>query len=908
MKGFIDQVAAETAGLPPRDTLVIFPTQRACQVYRERLAKLFGKVSWLPTCLPVRDLLSKLEVPPVQDDLGLLLRLYAVHCRLFGQEEFSSFQSYGEQVLDDFNEIDRQLLHAAFLFEEISDLKTLEERFAPGAEEAEYLKRFWSEFIRTPHTPLQHSFLKYWKQLPQLYRTFREELQREGLAFEGMAWRLAVEDTKRLHFFDRFQQVVFAGFYALTKTEEKLLAYLQVTGKLKVYIDADPYYISPFHEAGMFFRKGALSDASLPWTRPHFEIPKESYRTIACNGRYALCLQMAQDLRKAIDSGADATEINDAVIVLADEGLLFPFMHHCSRLEIALNPSMGFPLKHHPALRLLHLMRQFRKLSATDSSGAAAYRLKEETLADPLVKRFLQGTPPTAEGFGFILPDSGTRHIGSEKKKILEVLEAFHFKEDEWMNRLQEHLILSVKNCFAVLELHEEELQIDNWWSLFLHALEMLRVPFDAKEGIPVMGFLETRVLDFKSVYIAPLNEGALPSGSVSKSLIPYSLRKAHHLPCSEEQDAITAYHFFRLLQRARQINLYYNSNLNDTGGGEKSRYLFQLHHEIIEKYPPQSCSILQQESRMTAASPAPILVMKSPAILQQMTALYVEGHTGDTLFPGLSASAINSYISCSLRFYFDQLARIRPDDKTEGLSAGHFGNVLHKAMELSYREGEVVDAGRIDTLLDLLPETMNQAVEIAYRKPAGSGHDYLMKGVLTELVKRIFLHDRDESPFSILGLEEKLKTTVPVQGLGRVFLKGIIDRIDVYQGYLRILDYKTGQEKLKDTEEVELIFRDTRYKLNLQLMLYTLLVRDSFPENDKPLKTGIFKMREFDEGVSWLQEGHAVREEQLAAFREMLIRLITELFDGAVPFRQTDDLKQCRFCDYKNLCSRQSL
>ncbi|MBK7964429.1 MAG: hypothetical protein IPK10_03360 [Bacteroidetes bacterium] len=298
--------------------------------------------------------------------------------------------SYGQQIIDDFNEIDRQLLNADQLFEEIYDLRTLDERFEPGAEEAEFIKAFWSEFIRTPHTPLQHSFLKYWKQLPVLYKEFKEVLNKENQAYEGMAWRMVADTMNEQTFFEAFDHVAFCGFYALNKSEEKLMIHLREKGKLHLFVDSDEYYATPkHHEAGMFFRRGLLADDTLSWRNNLFSIPKESYTVKGCSGAYALTCELAQDIHRLVSTNPSIQKSNSLVIVLADESLLFSLFQQCQRLGVNLNPSMGFPLKYHPAFKVLNAIRQFRKLRKEDINDLVKYRQLEELYQEPLIKRFL---------------------------------------------------------------------------------------------------------------------------------------------------------------------------------------------------------------------------------------------------------------------------------------------------------------------------------------------------------------------------------------------------------------------------------------------------------------------------------------------------------------------------------------
>ena len=913
MNSFIEALVDESVTLSPLETLVILPTQRACQEYRISYARKKSKASFLPEVIPVQELIGKLEVSEIEDDLGLLLRLYRIYTQTFGPEDFGAFQAYGEQVLKDFSEIDRQLIPTDLIFREISDLKELESVFAPDSEELMHLKNFWSEFLRDPRTPLQHSFLRYWKQLPVLYKLLNEELDKAGLSYEGKAWKTAVASPSTLRYFDKFTQVIFAGFYALNTTEEKLLDILEEKGKLRLYKDADALYVNiPQHEAGMFFRRGKMAEADILWTSQHLEKPKDSYIVTGCSGMTALCLQLAADLHLLSTSHAALSthQHDDAVVVLADESLLFTFLQHCDRLNLPVNPSMGFPLKHHPLLRVFHLLRQLLRLGSEHQQGATAHRLRDEIASDPflLMERNGRTAPPgttTLPSIFRFYPPS----ISVLKSGLDQFLKSFHFDDSSWVYRIHRHLALGMEEVCQQLERHEAQLTTEVWFELLLNEIEKVRIPFASREGIPVMGFLETRNLDFKHVYIAPLNEGSLPSASGSHSLIPYSLRKAYRLPCTEEQDAITAYHFYRLLQRAKHVRLYYNTLTGEMGGGERSRYLHQLHHEIITRYPPAFVQYRQQHDLPDPIAAEDILIQKTPEILDVLRNKYLDVPANTSRQHGFSASALNSYIACSLRFYFDQVANIRPEKESTTLSAGDFGSVLHKTMELAYAGYSLLDTQKVEDSLKKLPAFMEEALKMEYDHPTDSGHDYLMKGVLTELVKRVLTYDLEQVPVELVGLESKLSMTLKIPGAPAALIKGVIDRVDIREGRLRILDYKTGVEKLSDCNDTNELFTKPGYKLNLQLLLYVLMVRHHFTNlKTLPAVAGIFKLREFDNDITWLNKGMPIEDALMDAFENRLVQLIQEIFNPEIPFAPTSDVKRCKYCDYKVMCNRQSL
>lgn len=915
MKSFLEKVTDDLLPIESRKLLVIFPTQRACREFKRIYAAKTARVSTLPAVIPISELLEQFDTPVVADDLTILLELKKVYDALYTPEKIESFLSFGQQLLDDFNEIDRQMIPTEYLFQEVRDMKELDERFTPGAEEADYIRSFWKEFLTTPYTPLQASFLQYWKQLPAIYSGLRSRLEEKNIAYEGMAWRKAAGSISKQAFFEQFDQVAFAGFYALNTTEEVILNYLKSKNKLLLFADADPLYCdNSTHEAGMFFRRGFFANQPFAGKEEYFSIPKTSYSVKGCAGRFSIARELALSLQNDIAIEASNGVKKSRIIVLADETLLYPFLHQSALLGINLNPSMGFPLKHHPVYRLLQVIKTCRKYPSDELTEVLITRYTQEFTADPLVQAITfnseQSDTLLSEQLVLFIREllfPKDRSPEAEAGRLFDFIKKISFEKEQWMYDVHVHCIHALETGIKLIRQHQDELPNSTWWELLLEHLSRQRVPFlaDRETGVPVVGFLESRILDFDAVYIAPLNEGTLPSHAVSKSLIPYSLRKAYHLPCKEEQDAVTAYHFYRLLQRAADIQFFYNTDLNATGGGERSRYLFQIQKDILEKNPPAMIKYEQQEAFIQPDSTTTISIAKSDAVLGKLRAKFDGSIKESGRAGGFSASAINTYILCPLKFYFDQIAGIRPDQEVPGLTGGNFGNVLHKSMETAYLNGGLIQKDDVLLLHARVAEIVESAVKSEYELPASSGHDYLMKGVITELVKRIFKFDESHTPFEIMGLEEELIVRFNSEKSGPFAIKGIIDRLDIYDDAIRVLDYKTGNDKITQELEPDVIFTDPEHKLNLQLILYVLLVSEYYPDLQYPVKAGIFRMRQFDEEVAWLNDGYPLENSYLEKFKSRLIELVDDIFNASKSFDQTKDPENCRFCDYRQLCGR---
>jgi ATP-dependent helicase/DNAse subunit B len=430
------------------------------------------------------------------------------------------------------------------------------------------------------------------------------------------------------------------------------------------------------------------------------------------------------------------------------------------------------------------------------------------------------------------------------------------------------------------------------------------------------MGVLETRNLDFKNVFILSLNEGSFPSFGSKNSYIPFTIRKAYGLPTVDHQDAMYAYLFYRVLQRAENIFLFYNTETDVLGQGESSRYLKQL---IYESGLPLERKILHDPIQPTLASP--IVINKDKDVIEALVRL----SEGNVRFKGISPSALNTYIECRLRFYLRHVAKIKePEEVEEDLDARVLGNFLHGVMELFYRKiqqrknSSLIEAKDLENTGDIVDALIDQVFKEAYdlnpSKPVQyEGQRLIVREVVKRFAHKILEMDKLYAPFSIELLEQGgLNYNVRInQFPGSVVLSGKIDRVDRKEGLVRVLDYKTGKDKL-DFESIESLFRrdGKRNKAAFQTMLYALLYRVSTPRSyskiipglinrmnlfDKDFKVGFKLGKDFVEDV----------EPMLLEFDDRLKLLLEELYDPAVPFDQTTDIETCRFCSYQGICYR---
>jgi CRISPR/Cas system-associated exonuclease Cas4 (RecB family) len=464
------------------------------------------------------------------------------------------------------------------------------------------------------------------------------------------------------------------------------------------------------------------------------------------------------------------------------------------------------------------------------------------------------------------------------------------------------------------IQKHHQQLEPRTLARLIIQSFEQLKIPFSGEptKGLQLMGFLETRALDFERVILVSTNEGKLPRGNRHTSYIPYAVRKAFKLPTFEEQDAIYAYHFKRVLQRAKDIIVLYNTEVAIDGSGEKSRFIWQL----IESFPKDSISQhVYQMSLSKLPASATLEIQKSSKVVEMMQRFLVDNGEEKSLSP----TAVRHYLDCSLRFYFRYLVSIREREKESSeLDPRDFGNIVHHGLERLYQPltGETVSRDRIKELLDsqVITEAVDWAIKNHFKKSSFSvieGKDLLHEQIIQKLIYKVVEKDLREAPFTLTGTEIKITSDLEFNPGKAVRLEGTLDRVHVANGIVHIVDYKTGKADLISNKAfrndivqyVQAHFDEPRYKSGFQGFFYGYLWGKNNGKN--PVKLGVYPLKKVNDGTRWLNHESVVPPSGFKEFERLLITTLKELFDETVPFTQTDDTDRCRYCTYKEICQR---
>lgn len=938
---FLQNVAAEIIS-KGGNHLVVAPNRRALVFLRDAL----GEKAVNTHFFTIEDFIcgfSELRLASKVELIPILHQVYQQHVGFDGDvselESLVDFFFWGDMLLKDFDLIDHYAQNPKIVFRDIAQLKELDDVFSALSEEQiQYLEKFWGDVEGKADN--KSKFLYLWRKLYPVYEAFKSELLQAGIAYGGMLYHSVVKalqegllNAKVAQYKNR--QIHFVGFNALTKTEEQVLSYFVANCMAKVSWDIDGLYVnSDYQQAGIFFREyqaHPVLGKTFP-KRISSSIEGKKVHIISS----ATNIGQVQTVSELLKSNGGKPEQN--LVVLADEKLLTPVMGAVAPHFDAINVTMGYSLSQTPLASLLELFFELA-LSKNDEGyyhkplcslldhpylqvllGEQAVSVKEFIVENNWVR-----VPEIyLQSFGWfkeLLEVEQVNELPFKAKTLLEVLSVQKAMSDLDKDYLLYFLDFLGKLSPVFERLRTFEGKMSNgtarsFIKLFRQLLNIEKIPFegDPMRGVQVMGVLETRNLDFKNVYILSCNEGVFPQGASVGSYIPFSIRKAYGLPVNEHRDAMYAYLFYRLLQRSENVYLIYNSSKNALGQGELSRFAQQL---TIE--PGVEVVFGTQVSELGKIDSNAIEVSKTEEILNNIKSL---------LASGVSPSALNAYLECSLKFFFKYVLKYTEKNAIEeDLDARVLGNIMHRCMELMYGDSMkfTKDNTITKSMILSLKSNFDLYVDSAFRETYGidgtkavvyTGQRLVVKEIVKQFIDRILDIDLDHAPFQVEGLEQKgLKLELATTEGELCTVTGIIDRTDSKDGHVRIVDYKTGKDEL-NFKDIESLFErgSKRNKAAFQTLLYAFLYAASVKDaKGKPITSGLYNRANLfaENFVFGLTENGQLIEDAMQLkekFIEQLKIVLSELTSKETTFNQTEDLQSCRYCEYAKICSRQNL
>jgi hypothetical protein len=937
------------------DLCIVFPNRRASLYFKKYLSELSDKPMWSPETTTINELMQDISGLTIADNIKLLFELYRIYKKAKKSEEsFDDFYFWGEMMLNDFDDIDKYLVNPEDLFKNLKSLKSIQDQFNYLSEEqVEAIKQFWQSFDLEKQSTHQDDFISVWNILHEIYKQLNSKLNELGIAYEGMIYRTVADKIKGNEKIDLpHTKYVFAGFNALNNCEKKLFDYLNNNKLADFYWDYDQTYINNHnHEAGLFLReninqyKQPLSISSKDIFKSLSE--KKNIEIISVPSDVGQAKVITQKLKEAVENISESP--NKTAIVLADEELLVPVLHSVPDTVDKVNITMGYPVNNTPVYSLLEHVIDLQRNAKETKNGTTFYHKnviavlnhqyvnaqfsKEATELLQFIKKnnkivITREELAKCDFFKVIFTKVNTYLELSEY--MLNILHAVYNslqstgKEDTIHTTSLEkeyiyHIYLSINRVKDVLQEQKVEIKTETYIRLIRKIIRNLRIPFTGEplSGLQIMGILETRLLDFENLYITSVNEGVFPKTDAALSFIPYNLRRGFGLPTIEYQDAIYAYYFYRLLQRAKKVTILYNSSAEGLQTGEMSRFLYQLKFE--SGFDIQEHSLKYD---INIAQAKEITIDKTEEVIQKLSKFL---STGEKF---LSPSALSTYLRCKMQFYFKYVAELREQDElSEEVDAPLFGNILHQAMHYVYNDfiGKEISQ---DDILSISKSTgkINTAIDQAFKdeyfkggsKINYSGKNIIIRELIEKYIYQILKVDESLAPFQIVSLEDTYKIEIPINTNGKsetVKLGGLIDRVDLQDNRIRIIDYKTGSDKL-EFKNVEALFSDKKNDQNsavFQTFLYSQFYKATMVPQI-PITPGVYSVRkiyntDFDCRIT---QNENRKKSIINSFDEIaedfntnLNQLVSDIFNPDLSFTQTEEIKNCEYCAFSKICHR---
>ena len=952
MKAFLQEVAEYLSNKYNNDFTkirLVFPNRRSILYFNKYLSNYVSEPLWAPECITINRLFEEHTQWAQAEELLLVFNLYKAYCKETGSNEsFDAFFTWGKMLVSDFDDIDKYLIDPTDLFRNIKDLKELEVFMNGFSEEDEaIIKGFWGHIIDSRDSDEKQIFTKLWSQLLAIYKRYKLGLEQQKIAYQGMIYRNVVENIDQCEFEANYW---FIGFNALNKCEKSLLSKLKKSDKANFLWDYDTMYVNnPLHEAGLFMRSNLKQFAPPNDFMATFTSIESNNLEIVYHPAVSGVSQtksmsgIIENWQKQDDFDPERT-----AVVLADETMLLPVMYGIPPEVGTYNISMGYPLHSTASAAFVRNLIQLQLQTKYVNTEASFYfkpvisllqhsMIKhwsnEDTdkLAETIIKEnkvLLSKNDFEAGNLSFVfVPSCNT--VSDLMQYLDKVINEFvNMKVDENEQMLQEqyflnHIALQLSRVNELIEEYKIPLtDTKTYASLIEQIIRSTNIPFKGEpmEGMQVLGFLETRPLDFDRIIMLSMNEGVFPKKSVAPSFIPQNLRIGFKMPSQEYRDAIFAYYFYRLLQASKQVHIFYNLATTDLGGGEPSRFITQLKYE----HPNMLRKEHMQRSVHLKAVPE-FQVSKSEDIYQQILKV-----CKGTANRRLSASAINQYIKCPMMFYFSIILEHRePDTIQEDIDYRQFGTIFHKAMQLLYNPKDNIKENITPDIIDNwlkeennkhLRDILSEAFRIVYFKNRKVklklfGKNKIDFEVLLRLVKQLITLDKDYAPFDVIH-EKKEEIQLKIEGnsdLKSALIKAYIDRIDTKEGRLRVLDYKTGAVHNEFTT-IDALFESGRKKdLDplLQIFLYSIMYEQN-NEIDNSAQPGLIYLKNIYEKSDFYiirkenktkQKVYSVDKAFADDFMNHLSDTISEILNKDLPFEQTQNEDHCEYCSFKSIC-----
>lgn len=935
--------------------VVVFPNKRAALFMNEYMARMAGKPMWSPAYTTISELFGKHSEYVVGDSIKLVCDLHKSFVKCTGIDEtLDHFYGWGQLLLTDFDDIDKNMADADKIFCNLKDIHELDDLSYLTDEQRELLKRFFANFSHDQETELKKRFLSLWSHFGDIYHDYNQRLRNQGIGYEGAIYR-EVATRKDIEF--EYDTYIFVGFNLLQKVEQELFANLKKAGKAHFYWDFDTYYMprnnSAYTNAAGKYIAMYLEDFPNELDVCSADIyqnmrrPKDVSFVMASTeniqARYA-----SQWLR---EEGRCLAGRKTAV-VMCDEAILAPIIQSLPPEADKVNITSGFPLGMTPIASFVSLLLD------TYTSGIAGkgtcYRAQYASkLLRHAYTRYISDKAndvyATIKEQHLVYPDQATLTMNGEDQGLALLFKTINIGNVHLLHHVETIIKLigvnakdtedaflqeSVFRMYTIINRLEQlaangdmDVDINTLRRLIKQLIAAATIPFHGEPvvGIQIMGVLETRNLDFKHLLLLSCNEGNMPKGVNDSSFIPYAIRKAHGLTTIDNKVAIYSYYFHRLLQRAEDITIVYNNTTDNGHTGEMSRFMLQMMVDGQQKI--KHYNLLADNSPIAHK---PKSVSKAGSIKEKLDGM-----------KSLSPSAINRYIKCPLMFFYQYVASIKePDCEDDVVDNRMFGNIFHKSAQLIYDDIMSHNNGRIEKasiqkylntkglLESIVDRAFNEElfkVKNSMRSPYYNGLHLINRKVLIEYLRQLLHSDQRTAPFEMLALEDAVYTQIAFEtednNVRKIRIGGIIDRLDRVTdartgvSTIRVVDYKTGIQATRKIKEIEEIFSDMNISQKhsdyyLQAILYSLIVDNSTKYNKQKdcVSPALLFVKQaskenYDPVLEIDSQKIANVREYKVEFEQHLKEVLHDIFNTNLPFTPTTDNTRCDKCAYRRIC-----